>query len=113
MEVVTNQTNRAGLTASSLEGTRAGVSSTPASPNFVPLRGGAPGPAGILVGVNLHAVDYCYGCWDERIGQSVLRLAISSGRTIQVTGRDEVELFLDLLGLEGRPWKLNLERDIE
>jgi hypothetical protein len=97
-----------------VEGERAGASAAvPACPNFAPLSGGAPGKAGLMVGVNLHAIDMVYGCWDERIGQSVLRLLMSSGRTIQVTGEDEIEEFLDLLGLGGCRYRLDLEQDLD
>jgi hypothetical protein len=81
--------------------------------NFIPLKGAAPGKAGLMVGVNPAQVAYVYGCWDERIGQFVLRLHLSSGRTVQVTGEEEVERVLEMLGLEGCPWQLNLERDLQ
>jgi hypothetical protein len=83
------------------------------TPFFRPLKGGAPGKAGLLVGVNLAAIDYLYGCWDERIGQSVLMLQFSSGRIIQVSDREAIEELLEDLGLSGQPWELDLQRDLQ
>jgi hypothetical protein len=79
---------------------------------FMPLKGSAPGKAGLMVGVNLAAIDFVYGCWDERIGQSVLRLQLSSGRTVQVSDRETIEGLLEDLGLSGQPWELDLQRDL-
>lgn len=83
--------------------------------DFVPLPGaGGPGRASIMVGVNLDAIDYVYGCFDEResVNQSVLRLMMRCGRTVQLTGREDIEAFLADLGLAGQPWVLNLDGDL-
>ncbi len=81
--------------------------------NFTPFRGGASGPAGLLLAVNPHAISHISSAWSKEFKQSLLRLHLNNGRHISVFEAD-VNDVLEALGLSEyvENWTLDLERDI-
>ncbi len=81
--------------------------------NFVAFRGGAGGPAGLLLAVNPMAVSHISSAWSKEFKQSLLRLHLTNGRLVSVFEAD-VNDVLEALGLSEyvENWTLDLERDI-
>jgi hypothetical protein len=79
---------------------------------FIPIAGEAPGPGGLLVGINPAAVAFVFGAWDKAIKQNVLRQHMASGKTVQIQNENAIEDVLAQLDLEGAQWQLRLE-DLE
>jgi hypothetical protein len=77
------------------------------------IRGGADGPAGLMLGINPASISYVSSCWDKGLEQNVLRIHLNNGHYIRVFERD-VATVLETLGLNEfvEDWVLNLERDI-
>jgi len=80
---------------------------------FIPFRGGANGPAGLLLAVNPTSVSHISSVWSKEFKQSVLRLHLSNGRHISVFEAD-VNDVLEKLGLSEfvEDWVFSLEKDI-
>jgi len=80
---------------------------------FVPLRGGASGPGGLLLAINPGSVAYISSYFDKKHEQNLLRFPLNNGRTIGVYEADAPDA-LEALGLgefvDG--WVLDLERDL-
>jgi hypothetical protein len=66
---------------------------------FIPIAGEAPGPGGLLVGINPAAVAFAFGSWDKSLKKNVLRLHMASGKTVQVEDEDVPYDVLEWLGL--------------
>jgi hypothetical protein len=83
-----------------------------ASP-LLPLRGGADGPAGLLLAVCPGSISYVSSFYDTKLSQSLLRLHMNNARIIEVFESDAA-LVLKALGLGEfvEDWTLNLERDL-
>ena len=83
------------------------------SEHFIPLRGGAEGPAGLLLAVAPANVSHISSVWSKEFKQNLLRIHLANGRFISVFESD-VQDTLEALGLEEftEDWVLNLERDI-
>jgi hypothetical protein len=81
--------------------------------NFVALRGGSDGPAGLLLAINPASVSHISSYYDKSLGQSLLRIHLNSGRIVKVYESDATDT-LEALGLTEfvEDWTLNLERDI-
>jgi hypothetical protein len=80
--------------------------------DFVALRGGADGPAGLLA-INFKSVAYISSVYDKASKQSLLRLHLNNGRIVAVYEPDAPDV-LEALGFEEfvEDWVLNLERDV-
>jgi hypothetical protein len=80
---------------------------------FIPFRGGADGPAGLLLAINPASVAYISSVHDKRFSQHLLRLHLNNGRAVTVYEEDAAET-LEKLGLDEfvEDWTLNLERDL-
>jgi hypothetical protein len=80
---------------------------------LLPLRGGADGPAGLLLGINTASISYVASFYDTKLSQSLLRLHMNNGRVIEVF-ESEAAIVLEALGLGEftEDWTLNLEKDI-
>ena len=80
---------------------------------FIALRGGAGGPAGLLLAINPQRVAYISSCWSKEFKENVLRIHLNNGRHITVFEADVADT-LEALGLSEytEDWILNLERDI-
>jgi hypothetical protein len=90
------------------------VSSTAEAPKpFIALRGGADGPAGLLLAINPQSVAYISSVWSKEYKQNILRIHLNNGRHISVF-EDDVAETLETLGLDEftEDWTLNLERDL-
>jgi hypothetical protein len=83
-----------------------------ASP-LLPLRGGADGPAGLLLAVAPASISYVSSFYDTKLSQSMLRLHMNNGRIIEVFESDAAET-LETLGLNEfvEDWTLDLEKDL-
>jgi len=83
------------------------------SDHFIPFRGGADGPAGLLLAINPHSVSHISSVWDKRAQQNILRIHLNNGRHISVFEAD-VNDTLEALGLDEfvEDWVLNLEKDL-
>ncbi len=81
--------------------------------NFTPFRGGASGPAGLLLALNPQHISHISSVWSKEFKQSVLRLHLSNGRHISVFEAD-VNDVLEKLGLGEfvEDWVFSLEKDI-
>ena len=89
------------------------VEAKPAARGLLPLRGGADGPSGLLLGINPVSISYVASFYDTRLSQSLLRLHMNNGRVIEVFESDAATV-LEALGLGEfvEDWTLNLERDL-
>ena len=87
----------------------------PVSPakHFLPLRGGAQGPAGLLLAVNPDNISHISSCWSKEFKQSMLLLYLNNGRRIGIFEEDANSV-LEALGLSEyvEDWVLNLEKDV-
>ena len=83
-----------------------------ASP-LLPLRGGADGPSGLLLGINPASISYVASFYDTKLSQSLLRLHMNNSRVIEVFESDAATV-LEALGLGEfvEDWVLNLEKDL-
>jgi hypothetical protein len=83
------------------------------SGHFIPLRGGADGPAGLLLAINPQSVSHISSVWDKRAGQNLLRIHLNNGRHVAIFEADASDV-LEALGLDefSGDWTFNLERDI-
>jgi hypothetical protein len=80
------------------------------SDHFIALAGEAPGPGGILVGVNRNAIAFVFGAFDRSIQRNVLRLHMCSGKTVQIEEEEDVVMeVLSSLRLAHVPWQLRLD----
>jgi len=81
--------------------------------HFIPLRGGANGPAGLLLAVNPSNISHISSCWDKTAKQSMLRLHLNNGRVIGVYEQDANDV-LEALGLDEftEDWVLDLSKDL-
>jgi hypothetical protein len=88
------------------------LNTTAASP-LLPLRGGADGPSGLLLGLNVNSIAYVSSAWDKNLKQNVLRIHLNNGHYIRVFESDAVET-LETLGLNEfvEDWVLDLEKDL-
>jgi hypothetical protein len=81
--------------------------------HFIPFRGRAEGPAGLLIAVNPSNISHISSCWDKKLKQNMLRIHLNNGRQVAVfeAGAEDV---LEALGLEEfvGDWVLTLETDI-
>ena len=83
------------------------------SGHFIPFRGGADGPVGLLLAINPASVSHISSCWDKSLGQNVLRFHLNNGRYIKVFEADAADTLKSLaLDEVVEDWTLNLERDI-
>jgi hypothetical protein len=84
-----------------------------ASPSLLPLRGGADGPAGLLLAVNPSSISYVASLYDTKLSQNVLRLHMNNTRVIEVF-ESEAAVVLEALGLNEfvEDWVLDLEKDL-
>jgi len=92
----------------------ASPSSSEASPrHFLPLRGGAQGPAGLLIAINPSNISHICSAWSKEFKQSMLLLYLNNGRRIGVFAENANDV-LEALGLEEYVdgWTLDLERDL-
>jgi hypothetical protein len=80
--------------------------------HFIPFRGGADGPAGLLLAINPASVSHISSCWDKSIGQNVLRLHLNNGRYIKVFEAAADTLKSLALDEFVEDWTLNLEKDV-
>ena len=71
---------------------------------FILIAGEAPGPGGLLVGINPAAVAFAFGAWDKAIKQNVLRLHMAGGKTVQIQNEDTIEDVLAQLGGQRLPF---------
>jgi hypothetical protein len=80
---------------------------------LLPIRGGADGPAGLLLGIQPASISYVSSVWDKGLKQNVLRIHLNNGHYIRVFESDAAET-LETLGLNEfvEDWTLNLERDL-
>jgi len=83
------------------------------SGHFIPFRGGANGPAGLLLAVSPAAISHISSAYSKEFKQSMLRLHLNNGRHVSVLEAD-VNDVLEALGLSEyvENWTLDLERDI-
>ncbi len=81
--------------------------------NFVAFRGGAGGPAGLLLAVNPSSISHISSAWSKEFKQNILRLHLSNGRHVAVLEAD-VNDVLEKLGLSEfiEDWVFSLEKDI-
>jgi len=81
--------------------------------SFRAFRGGAGGPAGLLLAVNTDHITHISSAWSREFKQNILRLHLPNGRHVAVFEAD-VEDVLEALGLSEYVgnWTLDLERDI-
>jgi hypothetical protein len=86
---------------------------SPMRGHLIPIRGGADGPAGLLLGLNVNSIAYVSSAWDKNLKQNVLRIHLNNGHYIRVFESDVAET-LETLGLNEfvEDWTLNLERDL-
>jgi hypothetical protein len=68
------------------------------SEHFVGFRGGADGPAGLLLAINPASVSHISSYYDKTEGQSILRLHLNNARIIKVFEPDVGDV-LEALGL--------------
>lgn len=80
---------------------------------FLPLRGGANGPAGLLLAINPSNVSHVSSAWSKEFKQNILRLHLNNGRHVSVFEADANDV-LEKLSLSEfvEDWTLDLERDI-
>jgi hypothetical protein len=80
---------------------------------FIPFRGGADGPAGLLLALNPAQVTCITSAWDKGLKQNVLRIHLEGGRTIKVFKSDAEDVLREL-GLEEYvgDWVVDLEKDL-
>ncbi len=83
------------------------------SGHFIPFRGGANGPAGLLLAINPNSVSHISSVWSKEFKQNILRLHLSNGRHVAVLEAD-VNDVLEKLGLSEfiEDWVFSLEKDI-
>jgi transposase-like protein len=83
------------------------------SGHFIPFRGGANGPAGLLLAINPNSVSHISSVWSKEFKQSMLRLHLNNGRLVSVFEPD-VAGVLEKLGLDEfvEDWVFSLEKDI-
>jgi hypothetical protein len=83
------------------------------SGHFLPFRGGANGPAGLLLALNPASVSHISSVWSKEFKQNMLRIHLNNGRLVSVF-EDDVNDTLEKLGLEefAGDWVFSLERDI-
>jgi hypothetical protein len=81
--------------------------------HFVSLRGGADGPAGLLLAIAPAHITHISSCFDKRERVNMLRLHLANGRVIGVYEPHANDV-LEVLGLGEltNDWVLNLEKDI-
>jgi hypothetical protein len=88
-------------------------SSSEARRHFIALRGGADGPAGLLLAVNPASISHISSAWSKEYRQSMLRLHLNNGRQIGLfeEGANDV---LEALGLSEfvEDWVLDLNKDV-
>jgi hypothetical protein len=83
------------------------------SERFIAFRGGADGPAGLMLAINPRNVDLITSVYDKNHQQDVLRLHLSNGRIVKVFASDVKDVLEALeLGEYVGDWILNLEKDI-
>jgi hypothetical protein len=89
------------------------VQAKPVARGLLPLRGGADGPAGLLLGINPDSISYASSFYDTKLSQSLLRLHMNNGRVIEVFESDAATV-LEALGLGEfvEDWVLDLEKDL-
>jgi len=81
--------------------------------HFIAFRGGADGPAGLLLAINPASVSHITSYYDKKLAQNILRIHLNNGRHIMVYEPDVADT-LEKLGLEEfvEDWTFNLEKDI-
>jgi hypothetical protein len=80
---------------------------------FIPFRGGASGPAGLLLAINPDSVACVISEWDRGRKQHVLKLLLNNRATITVYEEDAAHALEDLGLYEFvEDWTLNLEKDL-
>ncbi len=81
--------------------------------SFLAFRGGANGPAGLLLAINPQSVSHISSVWSKEFKQSMLRLHLNNGRLVSVFEPDVADV-LEKLGLDEfvENWTLDLERDV-
>ena len=81
--------------------------------DFIPFRGGADGPAGLLLAINPQSVSHISSVYDKKLSQNILRIHLNNGRHILVFEADAADT-LEALGLSEfvEDWTFNLEKDI-
>ena len=83
------------------------------SGHFIAFRGGADGPAGLLLAINPASVSHISSCWDKSLGQNVLRLHLNNGRYIKAFEADAADTLKNLsLDEFVEDWTLNLEKGV-
>jgi len=81
--------------------------------HLIPLRGGADGPAGLLLAVNPQSISHVTSRWDKREQMNMLVLHLANGRPVGVY-ETHANAVLEALGLEEftNDWVLSLEKDL-
>ncbi len=81
--------------------------------SFLAFRGGANGPAGLLLAINPANVSHISSVWSKEFKQNILRLHLNNGRHVSVLEAD-VNDVLEKLGLGEfvEDWVFSLEKDI-
>jgi hypothetical protein len=89
------------------------VQAKPVARGLLPLRGGADGPSGLLLGINPGSISYVASFYDTKTAQNLLRLHMNNGRVIEVFESDAATV-LEALGLGEfvEDWVLDLEKDL-
>src|SRR5215211_2268643 len=89
------------------------VQAKPVARGLLPLRGGADGPAGLLLGINPDSISYVASLYDTKTQQNLLRLHMNNARVIEVFESDAATVLESIgLGEFVEDWTLNLERDL-
>ena len=83
------------------------------SKDFIPFRGGADGPAGLLLAINPQSVSHITSVYDKKLSQNILRIHLNNGRHILVFEAGAADV-LERLGLDEfvEDWVFDLERDL-
>ncbi len=82
---------------------------------LIPFRGGADGPAGLMLALNPEHVTYVSSVWDKELKQNILRVHLANGRFVRVFESDAANVLreLGLTEFVEEGWVFDLERDLD
>jgi len=82
---------------------------------LISFRGGADGPAGLMLALNPEHVTYISSVWDKTLRQNILRVHLANGRFVRVFESDAANVLreLGLTEFVEEGWVLDLERDLD
>jgi hypothetical protein len=84
-----------------------------ASGHFIAFRGGADGPAGLLLALNPAQVTCITSAWDKGLNQNVLIIHLVNNRVIKVFESGVEDVLRELgLGEHVGDWVFDLEKDL-